>query len=99
MGFLWFAALGAVTGCLTGVLMRDRAFGITGDSVIGVTGAMIGGYLFRSLALPGEMSVIVNSIVAVVAAAVLLASLRLYASNSTKRAQIPAPVRMSRRRL
>jgi uncharacterized membrane protein YeaQ/YmgE (transglycosylase-associated protein family) len=83
MGFLWFAALGAVTGWLTGLLMRDGAFGVTGDAVVGSAGALIGSYFFRSLALPGEQSLIVNLIVAAICATILLAALRLYASHST----------------
>jgi len=39
--------IGLIAGWLAGTLMKGSAFGVLGDSVIGVIGAFIGGILFR----------------------------------------------------
>lgn len=44
-GLLIFLAIGAVAGWLAGVLMKGRGFGLLGDMVIGIVGAVVGGYV------------------------------------------------------
>jgi len=47
MHILWFLLIGLLAGFLAGLIMRGRGFGLGGNLVIGVIGALIGGYLFR----------------------------------------------------
>lgn len=52
MGFttlLVFLAIGAVTGWLAGKYMKEGGFGLPENILIGITGGIIGGYLFRLL--------------------------------------------------
>jgi len=43
--WVWFLFIGGVIGWLAGFIMRGRGFGIIGDIVVGVVGAMLGGWL------------------------------------------------------
>lgn len=49
MYWIWYLICGGVAGWLASQLMRGRSFGIIENVLIGVAGAMIGGYLFRWL--------------------------------------------------
>ena len=54
MEFIWFIIIGLVAGWLAGVVMKGGGFGVIGDIVVGVVGALIGGFLFRSMGVfPG----------------------------------------------
>ena len=48
---LIIVAIGAVAGWLAGVIMSGSGFGLPGDIVIGIIGAVIGGFLFGLLGL------------------------------------------------
>ena len=43
--WLWFFFIGGVIGWLAGLITRGRGFGIIGDVVIGIVGAMLGGWI------------------------------------------------------
>lgn len=64
-GLLIFIVIGAVAGWLAGILMKGRGFGLVGNIIIGIIGAIAGGLLFGLLGLIG-------SIVTAIAGAALL---------------------------
>jgi len=43
---LWFLVVGVIAGFLAGKIMRGKGFGILGDLIVGIIGAMLGGWLF-----------------------------------------------------
>lgn len=45
MTILIWILVGAISGWLAGVVMKGRGFGIVGDIVIGIVGALLGGFL------------------------------------------------------
>lgn len=45
MGLLTWIVVGAIAGWLAGKVMRGSSFGLLGDIVIGVVGALVGGWL------------------------------------------------------
>lgn len=45
-GLLIFLAIGAVAGWLAGTLMKGGGFGLLGNIVIGIIGAVVGGFVF-----------------------------------------------------
>jgi len=49
--WVWFLFIGGVIGWLAGLIVRGRGFGILGDIVIGVVGAMLGGWMARVMGL------------------------------------------------
>jgi uncharacterized membrane protein YeaQ/YmgE (transglycosylase-associated protein family) len=46
MNFLWFLIIGALAGWLAGLVMKGRGFGLLGDLLVGILGAILGGWLF-----------------------------------------------------
>lgn len=69
-GLLIFLAIGAVAGWLAGVLMKGGGFGLLGDIVLGIIGAVVGGMLFGALGL--SAGGLLGSIVTATAGAVVL---------------------------
>ena len=49
MNLLWFLIIGLAAGWLAGQVMRGGGFGLVGDMIVGVIGALIGGKLFGLL--------------------------------------------------
>ena len=47
----WFLFIGGVIGWLAGVIVRGRGFGVIIDIVIGIVGAMLGGWMARAIGL------------------------------------------------
>lgn len=78
MEFLWFILIGLAAGWLAGQLMGGGGFGAVGDIVVGVIGALIGGYIFRSLGISAGGGLLGALIVATVGALVLLFLLRVF---------------------
>jgi len=42
---VWFLLIGLAVGWLAGIIMKGRGFGLFGNIVVGVVGAMLGGWL------------------------------------------------------
>jgi len=78
MHLLWFILIGLAAGWLAGKIMKGKGFGVVGDIVIGVIGALIGGFLFRLLGIYSDGGLIVSLVVATIGAVVLLYLLRLF---------------------
>ena len=77
MEFVWFILIGLVAGWLAGQLMKGGGFGVVGDIVVGVVGALLGGFIFTKLGVSSGGSLIGAIIVATIGAVVLIALLRL----------------------
>ena len=77
MHLLWFILIGLAAGWLAAKIMKGKGFGLLGDIVIGVIGALIGGFLFRLLGVSDEGGLLWSLIVATIGAVVLLYVLRL----------------------
>jgi uncharacterized membrane protein YeaQ/YmgE (transglycosylase-associated protein family) len=45
MGILSWIIIGLIAGWLAGVIMKGSGYGILGDIVLGIIGALIGGFL------------------------------------------------------
>jgi len=77
MEFIWFILIGLVAGWLAGQLMKGGGFGVIGDIVVGVVGALLGGFLFRSFGVSWGGGLLGAIIVATIGAIVLIFVLRL----------------------
>jgi uncharacterized membrane protein YeaQ/YmgE (transglycosylase-associated protein family) len=77
--FIWLM-VGLVAGALASLVVHDSGFGLLGDIVLGIAGALIGGWGFRALGwrapFAGTPGVIA---VAFIGAVVVLVALRLIA--------------------
>ncbi len=49
MGILSWLVVGLIAGWLAGVVVRGSGYGLIGDIVVGIVGALIGGFLAGSL--------------------------------------------------
>jgi uncharacterized membrane protein YeaQ/YmgE (transglycosylase-associated protein family) len=80
MSFIWFVLIGLAAGWLAGQLMRGGGFGLVGDIVVGVIGALLGGFLFSTFGVSTGSGLLGSLIVATIGAIVLLFGLRLIKS-------------------
>ncbi|MFA5363276.1 MAG: GlsB/YeaQ/YmgE family stress response membrane protein [Candidatus Omnitrophota bacterium] len=55
--WLWFLFIGGVIGWLAGLIARGRGFGLIGDIVVGIVGAMLGGWMSGEIGLSTGSSV------------------------------------------
>ena len=76
MEFVWFLLIGLLAGWLAGQIMKGGGYGLVGDLIVGVIGAILGGFLF-GLAGIGAGGLIGQLVVATVGAIALIALLRL----------------------
>jgi len=53
MDFLYFIIVGALAGWLAGLIWRGTGFGLLGNIIMGIIGAMIGGWAAGQLGLFG----------------------------------------------
>ena len=49
MGLLSWIVLGLIAGFLAGQFMRGGGYGIIGDIILGIVGALVGGFLASNL--------------------------------------------------
>jgi len=80
MGIFAWLVVGLIAGWLAGQVMKGGGFGLIGDIIVGVVGAMLGGFLaVEFLNMPNPVSGInIPSIfVAFVGAVILIALLRM----------------------
>ncbi|MBN1920962.1 MAG: GlsB/YeaQ/YmgE family stress response membrane protein [Anaerolineae bacterium] len=80
MGWLAWIIIGAIAGWLASKVMKtSRQQGLLMDIVVGILGALIGGFLFNQLGIAGTTGFNIWSLfVAFVGAVVLLAVLRVF---------------------
>ncbi|HUL93417.1 MAG TPA: GlsB/YeaQ/YmgE family stress response membrane protein [Burkholderiales bacterium] len=76
MEFVWFILIGLVAGWLAGQLVKGGGFGVVGDIVVGVLGALLGGFLFSLAGFSWGGGLIGAIIVATVGAVILILLLR-----------------------
>jgi uncharacterized membrane protein YeaQ/YmgE (transglycosylase-associated protein family) len=84
-GIIAWIIIGAIAGWLTGKLMKGSGFGFIMDMVVGLIGAMIGGFLSEKLGLGGvgDHGLIMSIVIAVIGAVILTWLLRLVTGNKT----------------
>ena len=73
---IWFLLIGLAAGWIASMVMKSGRGGVLQYMVIGVIGALLGGWLFDLLGL-GASGLLGSLIVATVGAIVLIALLRL----------------------
>ena len=69
--------IGAIAGWLAGVLIRGGGYGLIGDIVVGIVGAVIAGYLLPRIGIHLGAGFVRSVINAFIGACLLLTVLRL----------------------
>ena len=78
MDLLTWLIVGLVAGLLASFVMGGTGLGIVGDIIIGILGAFVGGWLFRTLGVTSQFGGLGGTIfVAFIGAVVLLFIIRL----------------------
>lgn len=71
LDWLYFLVIGLIAGWAAGKIMKGKGFGLVGNLVVGVLGALVGGFLFNALGF-AAYGFAASLIMAVVGAMVLL---------------------------
>ena len=77
MHLIWWIIVGLIAGWATGKIMRGSGYGVFMDIVVGIVGAVIGGFVMRQLGFTGQGGMIYTILVAIGGAVVLTWLLRL----------------------
>jgi uncharacterized membrane protein YeaQ/YmgE (transglycosylase-associated protein family) len=72
MELLVFLLVGAIAGWLAGLIVRGFGFGLIGNIVVGIIGALVAGYLFPRLGIGLPAGLIGEILSAVVGAVIVL---------------------------
>ena len=80
MRLIWLLVIGWTAGWLAGQLSKGRGFGIVGDIVVGVLGALFGGFLFRVLGIYPRGGLLAHVVTATIGAVILLYLVRVIKS-------------------
>lgn len=85
-GIIAWIIIGAIAGWITGKLMKGSGYGFFMDLIVGIIGAMIGGFLSFHLGLGGvrEHGLIMSIIIAVIGAVLLTWIIRLVTGSRTR---------------
>ena len=84
MGILGWIVLGGLAGWLASRLVRGSGLGLLGDIVVGIVGAIIGGFIVGALGGTGVTGFNLWSfVVALLGAILLLLSVRLFSGSRT----------------
>ena len=76
MNFVWFILIGIVAGWLAGQIMKRGGYALLGDLLLGIVGAVLGGWVFGLLGLSAS-GLIGSLIMATVGAVIFIALVRL----------------------
>jgi uncharacterized membrane protein YeaQ/YmgE (transglycosylase-associated protein family) len=84
-GIIAWIIIGLVAGWLTGKLMKGSGFGPIMDMVVGLVGALIGGFLSSHLGMGGvgDHGLVMSIIIAVIGAVILTLVVRLITGNKS----------------
>ena len=77
MHILWWIIVGLIAGWATGKIMKGSGYGTLMDIVIGIAGALIGGFIMRFLGFAGRGGMLYTIAVAILGAVILTAVVRL----------------------
>jgi uncharacterized membrane protein YeaQ/YmgE (transglycosylase-associated protein family) len=82
-GIIAWIIIGVIAGWLTGKIMKGSGYGFFMDMIVGLIGALIGGFISSHLGLGGvgDHGLILSIAIAVLGAVILTFLLRLVAGN------------------
>jgi uncharacterized membrane protein YeaQ/YmgE (transglycosylase-associated protein family) len=84
MDIIAWLLVGLVAGALASALVRGGGFGLRGDIVLGIAGAVVGGWAFHALGWQGPFTGVAGIAVALVGAVIALAGLRLLRGGAAR---------------
>ena len=83
MHILWWILVGLVAGWLTGKVMKSGGYGFWLDIILGIVGALVGGFIARALGLASSGGLIYTILVALGGSILVVFVFRLIAKRSS----------------
>jgi uncharacterized membrane protein YeaQ/YmgE (transglycosylase-associated protein family) len=80
---LWYLAIGVAAGWMAGKFVRGHGFGLWADLVMGMMGAVIGGFFLAIIGIH-SYGIVANLIVSTIGAVVFLWLIRLFTAQSSR---------------
>lgn len=77
MHLLWWIVVGLVAGWVTGKLMKGGGYGFFLDIILGIVGALVGGYIAAALGLSPQGGLIYTILIAICGAVLVVFVVRL----------------------
>jgi uncharacterized membrane protein YeaQ/YmgE (transglycosylase-associated protein family) len=77
MYFLYLIVVGLIAGWAAGKIMKGSGYGVLMDIVLGIVGAILGGWIIRLLGFEATGGLITSILVATLGAVVLVAISRM----------------------
>ncbi|HXU14315.1 MAG TPA: GlsB/YeaQ/YmgE family stress response membrane protein [Terriglobales bacterium] len=82
VALLWWVIVGFIAGWVTGKIMRGPGHGFLMDVVIGIAGAIAGGWIMRAIGFAGRGGMIYTILVAIGGSVILTLLYRLIVGKS-----------------
>ena len=82
MHILYWAIVGLIAGWATGKIMKGSGYGTLMDIIVGIAGAMLGGFLMRALGFAGQGGLIFTIVIAILGAIILTSIVRFFAKKA-----------------
>lgn len=76
-GIIWWIIVGLIAGWATGHIMKGSGYGVISDILLGIVGAVLGGYVAGLLGISAQGSLVYTILIAIVGACLLVAIVRL----------------------
>jgi uncharacterized membrane protein YeaQ/YmgE (transglycosylase-associated protein family) len=82
-GLIAWIIIGVIAGWITGKLMKGSGYGFFMDMIVGLVGALVGGFISSSLGFggTGQHGLTMSIVIAVIGAVILTMLLRLVTGN------------------
>ena len=72
IGLIWWIIVGLIAGWLAGKIMKGSGYGTLVDTILGMVGAVVGGFILRLLGFYSSGGLISSILVATLGAVVLV---------------------------
>jgi uncharacterized membrane protein YeaQ/YmgE (transglycosylase-associated protein family) len=78
---IWWICVGLVAGWATGKILKGSGYGALADIVIGILGAIVGGFVMRAIGFAGSGGFFYTVCVAVLGAVILVYLEHFFSGN------------------
>jgi uncharacterized membrane protein YeaQ/YmgE (transglycosylase-associated protein family) len=63
MGLIGWIVIGLIAGWIAGQVMKGSGYGLVGDLVLGIVGAIVGGWVFETVAPAAEPTGFIGTVI------------------------------------
>jgi uncharacterized membrane protein YeaQ/YmgE (transglycosylase-associated protein family) len=77
MAWIWWIIVGLIAGWATGKIMKGTGYGAIADIVLGICGAVVGGYIAGALGISPTGGLLYTILIAIIGAVLIVFLFRL----------------------